>query len=496
MARKNPSTWYLHSFKTDSSSPGMTIANLFLYSNTCDGATPDCAECVKLQLQCEKPNADYRFLIHSRQLPNSCEFATLSPCIVLTDVAPGLPTHSHRSSSYAAATGSRGSADLQLGQAARLSKLSPRAALEDPGISQFFSHYIRTIAPWYDLNDSTNTFGIIVTACALDFPVLFRAIIALSSSHWLKMVGSSQEIAFAFYAACVEDLLKALDNSPNFQGEYLAAACLLQLYEILNESIQGPPCHLLGAYSFLNTIHVDLSTWNLAQAGFWNYLREEITIGLASIQPVRIGKDFSHLRDMITCETIGDDMRANLITYILARLVNLYSAFNEARIKGDGHHWIDEHYADWTDLRADLTLWTENLPATFQAFSTAPKTGNIFPSEWLLKPWHVSALQYAATAEILLTLSSPELQNESSSRPIDLVQKLTIRICGIAFTNEDLAATLNGFGPLLFCGRYLTEVDHRTALETMLVNFGKPTGYPMEHNIKQLKDWWTQSSYG
>jgi len=154
------------------------------------------------------------------------------------------------------------------------------------------------------------------------------------------------------------------------------------------ESIKNPPCHLLGAYSFLTTIHVDLSTWNLAQAGFWNYLREEITIGLASNRPVRMGKDFTYLRDTITSETIGDDMRANLITYILARLVNLYFTFNEACVEENIRRRTDEHFATWTDLRADLTLWTETLPATFRPFSTAPKPGNIFPSEWMLKPWH------------------------------------------------------------------------------------------------------------
>jgi hypothetical protein len=125
-------------------------------------------------------------------------------------------------------------AALRLRQAAELSQLSPRAALENTGIAHFFSHYVKTIAPWYDLNDAANTFSRVVTARALDLPVLFRAIIALSSSHWSKIIGDSHDIPFAFHAACVEDLLAALDDSSEFPGEYLAAACLLQLYEILN----------------------------------------------------------------------------------------------------------------------------------------------------------------------------------------------------------------------------------------------------------------------
>ncbi len=138
----------------------------------------------------------------------------------------------------------------------------------------------------------------------------------------------------------------------------------------------------------MTVIPVDLKTWNLAQAGFWNYLREEITIGLASNRPVRIGKDFTHLRDMLICEDVGDDMRANLITYILARLVNLHHTFNEVRVEGGAHHWTEESHSTLMDLKTDLRLWAENLPATFLPFSTAPKPGNIFPSTWMRKPWH------------------------------------------------------------------------------------------------------------
>ena len=72
----------------------------------------------------------------------------------------------------------------------------------------------------------------------------------------------------------------------------------------------------------------------------------------------------------------------------------------------------------------------------------------------------VSALQYAETAKILLTLSLPESKPDSSHSPLDLVQKRTIRVCGLAFTNEDLGATVNGFGPLLFC-KFVLVTPHR-----------------------------------
>lgn len=125
-------------------------------------------------------------------------------------------------------------ATQRLELAASLASLPPRDALLNPDIARIFKHYINILAPWYDLNDSRRVFGSDVPACALNAPVLFRAIIAFSSSHWSKITGNLGEIAFAFHASCVELLLETLDSVLDVQGEYLAAACLLQSYEILN----------------------------------------------------------------------------------------------------------------------------------------------------------------------------------------------------------------------------------------------------------------------
>jgi hypothetical protein len=39
--------------------------------------------------------------------------------------------------------------------------------------------------------------------------------------------GSLEEIAFAFYAACVEDFLKALGNSSDFPEDYFCGSLLI-----------------------------------------------------------------------------------------------------------------------------------------------------------------------------------------------------------------------------------------------------------------------------
>jgi hypothetical protein len=65
-------------------------------------------------------------------------------------------------------------------------------------------------------------------------------------------------------------------------------------------------------------------------------------------------------------------------------------------------------------------------------------------------------MQYAAIAKILLNLLTPpgHLVTETvitQSASDDEVQQLAALVCGLAYTNENLAATLNAFGPLIFC---------------------------------------------
>ncbi|KAK6857801.1 hypothetical protein PG995_005500 [Apiospora arundinis] len=264
-----------------------------------------------------------------------------------------------------------------------MAHLPPREALAHATVAQLFAHYIAVLGPWYDLNDATNLFSTVVATLTGD---------ALDNA------------ALSFYGACIKDLLEALTMGTSgsftigFSGELLAASCILRSYEILSDSMQSSQSHLFGAYSFLATVQVGFSTWNLFQAGFWNYLREEITVGLAYHRTARIpSQTLGSLRDRILRGFIGDDMWANLITYLLARIMNF--SFAQAQHQQTSEEMagsIDPNErvreAQWMELRSDLALWTSNLPASFEPFSRAPKHDNVFPSEWVTRPWHVGAL--------------------------------------------------------------------------------------------------------
>ncbi|RQM07978.1 hypothetical protein DH86_00003601, partial [Scytalidium sp. 3C] len=154
---------------------------------------------------------------------------------------------------------------------------------------------------------------------ALDNPLLFKALVAFSAHHLSIVTGEVCGLGLAFHAACVEDLLAVMDNFQlRLRADYLAAACLLRSYEILAGDSRREQKHLLGAYLFSTRDPIDMGVSGLAQAGAWNYLREEITVALECQRPTRIGIDF----DFDAARYYSDSMYSNIITYILARIIN------------------------------------------------------------------------------------------------------------------------------------------------------------------------------
>ena len=218
--------------------------------------------------------------------------------------------------------------------------------------------------------------------------------------------------------------------------------------------------HLLGAYSFAVAESIDFATYGLLQAGAWNYLREEITVALECRRSVRTGRIFeSHPVDIF-----ADDMQANHISYLLAQIINFSFPDISERTSQE------ERTLAWQNLKSDLIGWKARLPTRFDPFCTAPMAGNVFPSLWMLRPWHgkplstfryiklltrfiaVASQQYFAIAEMLLTLFNPSpVCGHLGKADLEFAEDRALRVCGLAKTNDDVSAKVNAFGPLAFC---------------------------------------------
>jgi len=78
--------------------------------------------------------------------------------------------------------------------------------------------------------------------------------------------------------------------------------------------------------------------------------------------------------------------------------------------------------------------------------------------------WVVAGEQYCSVAEILLALSKPntdilQFRILGIEQSQGIIQGHALKVCGLAFTNENIAARVNAFGPLAFCKSAPVEVD-------------------------------------
>lgn len=120
---------------------------------------------------------------------------------------------------------------------------SPRQALQKSRASDLFQHYIDALAPWYDLSDGARHFAVQVPVLALDEPLLFHALMALSAMHLAKtMMPSVRPEAEAYHGACIHGLIGLSEAESRLldSGIALAATCLLRSYEILAGRLSLP----------------------------------------------------------------------------------------------------------------------------------------------------------------------------------------------------------------------------------------------------------------
>ena len=131
--------------------------------------------------------------------------------------------------------------------------------------------------------------------------------------------------------------------------------------------------HLRGSYSLLASCPNELGP-GLIRAGFWNYLREDITVALMEKRVLIIELNDRHPPLGLD----GEDDFANHITYILRRIINYC-------LEQDGPGLNPQQ---WESLKEELETWKLSLPSSFKPIPTPRLHGESrFPSIWNTSKW-------------------------------------------------------------------------------------------------------------
>lgn len=216
-------------------------------------------------------------------------------------------------------------------------------------------------------------------------------------------------------------------------------------------------------------------------AGFWNYLREDITFSLCSCNE-SLKMDLT--KNSVDVDLHSDQAYLNSITLVLGQAIN--SCF--------GMSWTQE---GWRHLIEELRAWSETVPTSFRAFSRASdsRLGKSLPSVWMIQDCHgkhfhdalhitplpllrtewcamltlieytAAAMQYYLVTVLVMVSHIPCFGSIKEFAELPFVPRpkdglgtieewldvLALEICGIAFTNASPAVLVNAFGPIQYC---------------------------------------------
>ncbi|OGM49741.1 hypothetical protein ABOM_001860 [Aspergillus bombycis] len=362
-----------------------------------------------------------------------------------------------------------------------ISTKDPGKALRDPQIAAIFRYYIEHLAGWYDLNDVKRHFGDIVPSCARKNSLLLSAILAFAaasqSSSFLKK--DLWDVAESYHLESVQALLQLTEDPDEFRtGETLAAICLLRSYEIISQNVSCQN-HLQGSYSLLASRPAGLET-GLLGAGFWSYLREDITVALIEKRSLMIELSQEQLPPSIE----GEDDLANRITYLLGKVIN--------RCLDQDASPLEQH--EWRSLSDDLDTWRASLPASFEPISSPGLYGqSSFPGIWTVSGWHASSLQYYHTALAILSVAEPMQTTMNTLQQIDRMndfeKKLdhhAVQVSALAIFSNSAPVWVNSFGPISFCGPWLRDSQRVHELIEETRKWGSKTGWPVMSIVKSL----------
>lgn len=369
----------------------------------------------------------------------------------------------------------------------------PRLTLRtDPDAARLFKHYLTTLAPWYDLSDADQHFARIAARHALTSPLLFSAVIAFaaihlhcttttSSSSAAAGSGGTRATAERYHTASVQHLLQLQPGDVAItDGVALAAVCLLRSYEILAEGASGradPNRHLTGAYALADAQTVpSFGVPSLRRAGFFNYLREDITYGLMQRCPLKI-------ENTKLCEVyrpMTDEDQLNCVTLVLAEVLNCCFERESP---------LEAEHAD--RLLQKLNALKESWAADFEPYHDSRETdadGALFGHIHMLADSHVAIQQYHLVAESVLL----QARGNDSSHVRDELEHNAREVCALAFTSSTAPVIVNSFGPISFVGRFLRTKALQEELVRRLQSYRKQTGWPIQRLVGDLQACWEE----
>ncbi|KAH8649768.1 hypothetical protein BGZ61DRAFT_375916 [Ilyonectria robusta] len=326
-------------------------------------------------------------------------------------------------------------------------------------------YFANQLSSWFDYCDKHRHFSTTVVQAAASHPILYAAILAISSKHLSLSQKADALAADRYQAICLEHLIPALANQDgNLDNGYLcAASMILRLYEEM--TVPGPDERPYG-----HTLDVDIftmsqdpmqSNYSLCRASLMIAVRQEIFISFSTRKPPRaLGRQ---------CGITRSTEPADDYTWVWRMIIHTEDVLSY--VYGEPLHRRQE----WDELNSYLDEWTAKRPPSFNPVWHSEPSESVFPEIWFANDFHVAGQQYADICRILLTANNPRMPSlgldrlQRSRSAEEQIRGLVLNLCGVATCNTQYPpATFTAGMAIAVCGdRFTCRKEQKQLIEVV-----------------------------
>ncbi|KAI0967920.1 hypothetical protein F4678DRAFT_443996 [Xylaria arbuscula] len=354
--------------------------------------------------------------------------------------------------------------------------ISPQTwPLRDKQEAQLFYHWVRVVAPMFDLCDHERHFATVVSQHATACPPLLNALLAASAKHSSRVGLLDPLVADKIYQESLRTIIPVLSSQDIVGDEnLLAAIVILRFVEEVDIpfSAADPQSHLIGTRAFLAARDRTIKFTKLGRAIFWLALRQEIWVALMhsrTVHPDLLVEDLVSIDGRPEC----DCDYANRV--IVLNALCLRYCFGEK----------EQQYHTWAELNESLDRWWAERPWQFYSLSAEKDEDQFLPEQKYLTDAVVTGVQHYYLARLILEAHNPATLKLGPARKmhlknIDQELKLIVRaICGIAEANPHTTpASLPASVSIMLAGDRFTDRHEQDVLYNILGRTGQELFWP------------------
>ncbi|KAF2644571.1 hypothetical protein P280DRAFT_391735 [Massarina eburnea CBS 473.64] len=361
---------------------------------------------------------------------------------------------------------------------------------------QYLKNYISHVAPWLDMFDQNQVFGIQLPALAKQSPPLLYAILAIGARQLERKEKTKSSFdSLELYQEAIRmltPLLQARDT------QVIAACVVLCCLEMFSASAQDWRSHLEGCAAVFDAFGVNGFSGGVLQAVFWCYARMDVCGALISdgaestlLKPSKwlpTGTSEESAETMFR-NSASPDMYANFAVYLCAKTCELISDRNKYVELGENTHCdTDMFNIRWSQLWEQLSNWHLYRPK--EIIPVAATNSSPFPQIFFACWAAISSNQLYHTCCVLLLTANPKQRTLMSPSPTSSVLWHAKRICGISLANPHEGCLNNAIQPLWIAGRLLSHSSEQALVVKTIRHIEAMTGWTANWRVKDLEQVW------